>query len=273
MLRITRDVNMDNDTVVLPTLAASSQADLLPVIEPPSPSLQSLITTFYTAIFVTGILGNGLTCVVITFNSFMQTSTNYYLFNLAISDLLIIIFGLPLEVYRIWRPDISPLNDLECVLFGLISETAANVTVLTITAFTIERYIAVCRPFLARKHQMPSRAVKHIMAIWVTGTCAAIPQAMQFGIVKDFENTSVTCTVKGEGMHQVYVSSSVVFFVMPTVVITVLYAKIILKLRKSGSFKDLVESPEGSIMSSPRTVFDRRRTLAAQGRIVKMLGK
>lgn len=51
------------------------------------------ISVCYFVIFVTGILGNVVTCVVIAKNKTMHTATNYYLFNLAVSDFLVLIFG------------------------------------------------------------------------------------------------------------------------------------------------------------------------------------
>ena len=51
------------------------------------------ISICYLLILVTGILGNVITCVVIAKNKTMHTATNYYLFNLAVSDFLVLIFG------------------------------------------------------------------------------------------------------------------------------------------------------------------------------------
>lgn len=51
------------------------------------------ISVCYFIIFVTGVLGNVITCVVIAKNKTMHTATNYYLFNLAVSDFLVLVFG------------------------------------------------------------------------------------------------------------------------------------------------------------------------------------
>lgn len=51
------------------------------------------ISVCYLVIFITGILGNVITCFVIAKNKTMHTATNYYLFNLAVSDFLVLIFG------------------------------------------------------------------------------------------------------------------------------------------------------------------------------------
>lgn len=52
-----------------------------------------ILLVVYGAIFVTGVVGNIFTCIVITRTSYMRTSTNYYLFSLAISDVLLLIVG------------------------------------------------------------------------------------------------------------------------------------------------------------------------------------
>lgn len=51
------------------------------------------ITIINCFIFVTGFLGNICVCIVIAKHSSLHTATNYYLFNLAISDLLLLVFG------------------------------------------------------------------------------------------------------------------------------------------------------------------------------------
>ena len=51
------------------------------------------ISVVYACIFIVGVLGNVSTCLVIYKNKYMQTPTNVYLANLAISDLLTHIVG------------------------------------------------------------------------------------------------------------------------------------------------------------------------------------
>lgn len=67
-------------------------------------------------------------------------------------------------------------GEVFCVLRGLASETSANATVLTITAFTVERYVAICHPFYAQTLSKLSRAVRLVLAIWAVALAFAIPQ-------------------------------------------------------------------------------------------------
>jgi 7 transmembrane receptor (rhodopsin family) len=52
-----------------------------------------LLTVIYVIIFILGVLGNVVTCIVIAKNKSMHTAVNYYLFSLAISDLLLLVSG------------------------------------------------------------------------------------------------------------------------------------------------------------------------------------
>ena len=52
-----------------------------------------LLTVIYCIILISGIIGNVCTCIVIYRNQYMKTATNYYLFSLAISDVLTLILG------------------------------------------------------------------------------------------------------------------------------------------------------------------------------------
>lgn len=51
------------------------------------------LTVVNVLIFVSGLLGNTAVCIVIIKHRSLHTATNYYLFNLAISDLTLLIFG------------------------------------------------------------------------------------------------------------------------------------------------------------------------------------
>lgn len=78
-------VDLENIISNIPQLDPQPESDPLSVI--------ILITIFYAFIFVVGILGNVMTCVIIFKNKHMHTATNYYLFNLAVSDFLLLVIG------------------------------------------------------------------------------------------------------------------------------------------------------------------------------------
>ncbi|KAF0294376.1 Pyrokinin-1 receptor [Amphibalanus amphitrite] len=91
------------------------------------------MTVLYGVIFFISALGNTIICITIVHKRYMHTATNYYLLNLAISDLLLLITGLPYEMYSFWRPHSQHIfGEAFCVLRSLCAETSTNASILTI---------------------------------------------------------------------------------------------------------------------------------------------
>lgn len=237
---------------------SSSQRDSLFIVVP--------VTIIYVSIFVTGTIGNISTCIVIARNKSMHTATNYYLFSLAISDLLLLASGLPAEIYMVWSKYPYIFGEGFCILRGLTSETSTNASVLTITAFTVERYLAICHPFLSQTMSKLSRAVKLILVVWLVALSFALPQALQLGVVYYPEHPDIVmCTVKKVLLQHSFGLSTFLFFVMPMSLITVLYALIGLKLRKSNMMKRSRGSGQGGSC--------RHHPGRSSRRVLKMLGE
>lgn len=85
---------MNNNSTSAVANSSLTEDDLYP------PELLLPISVVYVVIFFTGVVGNVSTCIVIARNKSMHTATNFYLFSLAISDLLLLVSGLPQEMYR-----------------------------------------------------------------------------------------------------------------------------------------------------------------------------
>lgn len=54
---------------------------------------------------------------------------------------------MPQDAYNIWFPHNYTFSTTVCLMQALFQELTMNATILTIVAFTIERYIAICHPF------------------------------------------------------------------------------------------------------------------------------
>ncbi|KAH8383311.1 hypothetical protein KR009_007975 [Drosophila setifemur] len=258
LLNLTQVLNISADN--LTSLLQSLEPDeLLPTMTPMAPlSLLAALSVGYALIFIAGVLGNLITCIVISRNNFMHTATNFYLFNLAISDMILLCSGMPQDLYNLWHPDNYPFSEGICILESVLSETAANATVLTITAFTVERYIAICHPF--RQHTMSklSRAVKFIFAIWIAALLLALPQAIQFSVV--VQGVGSSCTMKNDFFAHVFAVSGFLFFGGPMTAICVLYVLIGVKLKRSRLLQAI-----------PRRCYDVNRGISAQTRVIRML--
>uniref|UniRef100_A0A0R3RFM1 G_PROTEIN_RECEP_F1_2 domain-containing protein n=1 Tax=Elaeophora elaphi TaxID=1147741 RepID=A0A0R3RFM1_9BILA len=133
---------------------------------------------FYIFIFVAGIFGNVCTCAVIVKCSFMHNTTNYYLFSLAISDLLILLVGLPMELYDVLGSTYPyKFGTVVCKVRAFLVEFTSYASILIIAAFTMERWLAICFPLQILNASPISRASKVIPAAWSIAFIAALPMA------------------------------------------------------------------------------------------------
>lgn len=185
----------------------------------------------YTLIFVVGVVGNFLVCLVILKHRNMKTPTNYYLFSLAISDLLVLLFGMPLEVYEMWSNYPFLFGPVGCYFKTALFETVCFASILSVTTVSVERYIAVLHPFRAKLKSTRKRALRTIVVLWVLSVLFALPNTGTHGIMLQyFPNGtlvpgSATCTVvMPMWIYNCIVQiTSFLFYVLPMGVISVLY--------------------------------------------------
>ncbi|KAG8196556.1 hypothetical protein JTE90_003570 [Oedothorax gibbosus] len=246
------------------------------------------MTIVYMIIFITGLIGNVCTCIVITKNRYMHTATNYYLFSLAVSDLLLLILGLPQDINHLWHKYPYLFGEVFCVVRGFISEASTNASIFTITAFTVERYLAICHPLKAHTMSRLSRAIKFIVVIWIMSALSAISMGYQLGIIYEKDEMdedileTATCSVKRELSHA-FVVSTAVFFIFPATLLCVLYALIGLQLKRSTEVgrKHVASNVNGSngkvqgviLNSHGRCAKNRKSSSASRKDVIKMLSK
>ncbi|RUS72872.1 hypothetical protein EGW08_019359, partial [Elysia chlorotica] len=205
------------------------------------------LMAIYSLIFFTGVVGNVCTCLVIARNRFLHTATNYYLFSLAISDVLTLLLALPQEMATIWEAYPFHFGSGFCIIKSFVSEMTAYASVLTITAFTIDRYVAICHPLRSQVLSSLSRAVKIIMLIWTIACACALPYPIH---TRTYHEVLDPCTQEPMpesyvcnlpvryrgGMRYMFKFSTFAFFVVPMVIITIMYALIGLTLMRTDQF-------------------------------------
>lgn len=125
-----------------------------------------------------------------------------------------------------------------------------------------------------------SRAVKFVVAIWLLALCLAVPQAIQFGIVYvDYAGNdtapvldSARCSLRWTLIEHAFEISTILFFVLPMTIITVLYVLIAIKLRRSSLLTTTV-SKRHHVHGVLNHVDSSRGKTNAQRNVIRMLGK
>ncbi|XP_030069279.1 neuromedin-U receptor 2 [Microcaecilia unicolor] len=203
------------------------------------------MTLVYALIFIIGVTGNLLVCLVILKHRNMKTPTNYYLFSLAISDLLVLVFGMPLEVYEMWSNYPFLFGTVGCYFKTALFETVCFASILSVTTVSVERYVAIIYPFRAKLESTRKRALKILVTLWIFSILFSVPNTSIHGIMLQyFPNgtlvpDSATCTVvKPMWIYNCIIQvTSFLFYLLPMGVISVLYYLMGLKLRQDKSLE------------------------------------
>lgn len=86
--------------------------------------------------------------------------------------------GLPYEISLYWHQYPYSLGLAFCKIRALISEASTYVSVLTIVAFSMERFLAICHPLHLYTMSGLQRPVRIIAGLWIVSLLSAVPFAV-----------------------------------------------------------------------------------------------
>lgn len=183
------------------------------------------------------------------------------------------VVALPPEVYTIWEAYPWRFGEPFCIFKAFLLEWTSYASVLTITGFTVERYIAICHPITGQKVTRQSRAFKCIICIWIISACCALPYPFHtrtFYYLNDPRtNLPITdtllCNIPVEWHKRMIVMfqvSTFAFFFLPMTVITIMYILIGIRLRRTEVDTSMGIQYKGALSTTAR----------ARKAVLKMLG-
>uniref|UniRef100_A0A8D2D7A0 G-protein coupled receptors family 1 profile domain-containing protein n=1 Tax=Sciurus vulgaris TaxID=55149 RepID=A0A8D2D7A0_SCIVU len=211
------------------------------------------LSVVYALIFVVGVVGNLLVCLLILRDQTMKTPQNYYLFSLAVCDLLVLLLGMPMEAYEMWSYSPFLLQHPGCYFKTALFETVCFASVLSITAVSVERYVGIFYPFRAQRKSTPRRARRILGLIWAFSLIFSVLSTIIYGIRvphtlnETWVPGSATCAViKPMWNYNFFIQfTSFLFYILPITLISVLYY--LMGLRVSIQANRLGKSASGGL--------------------------
>lgn len=204
-----------------------TDVNLFEILGPKRSPFSLPVTSVYLLIFLTGLCGNLLTCTVIAKHKKMRNPTNLYLVSLAVSDLLVLLFGMPLEIYDLWQNYPFPFGEGGCYFKTFLFETVCFASILNVTALSVERYIAVVHPLKTRYLSTNQHAKRVITIVWVVSMLCAIPNTSLHGIFylpERMEESAICTVLKPLWIYNMVMQiTTVCFYFVPMIVISMLY--------------------------------------------------
>lgn len=180
-------------------------------------------------IFLVGMLGNILVIVVVCRTKCMHTPTNCYLLSLSVADCLVLLSAtLPSIPEPFFHTGEWPWGRITCSVLIFLQYLGVQASSLSITMFTIERYIAICHPMRAQRMCTVQRAKRIIIAIWIFTTLYCAPWLGLTAVVENEKTGIPQCVhrLEREKYLAYYLTDLIAFYVVPLLVSGILYALI-----------------------------------------------
>lgn len=189
----------------------------------------------YVIIFIVGVIGNTLVCLVVCRQRKMKNVTNYFIFNLAVSDLSVLLICIPFDFGEIVT-ETFPYGAFMCRLIYPLQTLATTASVGTLVAISLNRFMAVVYPL---RPQLTTRDAKKVIGvIWLFALALVSPYIAVLELDKKNECIE-TFEDKGLKAGAYTISIFLLQYVVPLSVIGLSYIRIGRDLRRDrGSYSN-----------------------------------
>lgn len=204
-----------------------------------TPGWRAVVITLYVLVITLGTLFNGIVLYLLVRNSSMWNVTNIFIGNLAVSDILLCMFNLPLQLYY-QLEDNWVFGDFLCKGFNPLFGIPVYGSSLTMLLIAADRYWLIIFPL--RNHMSPKMALSFIGLTVAFAFTTCIP-TMVYSVVDEpgnyLNNTGVEtnkkyCLEKWPSRPWRLTYSLGLFiqvFVLPFVITSVMYWRIYIRLK------------------------------------------
>ncbi|XP_005990852.3 prolactin releasing hormone 2 receptor [Latimeria chalumnae] len=198
--------------------------------------LKPLFIPLYTLLVAVACIGNFLLILLIFITKKLHSTTNFLIGNLAAADLIMCIFCVPLTVSYAFEARGWLFGVFMCHFVTLMQVATVFVSVLSLTAIAVDRYVVVAYPIHRR---ISHRWCLYIaIFIWLASIAISTPTAIhtQYLNLNEIGYDMIICEEfwKHKEKQRLFYSCSVLFFsyMLPLSAVLVSYCAISCHLRK-----------------------------------------
>ncbi|XP_047437041.1 leukotriene B4 receptor 1-like [Mugil cephalus] len=181
--------------------------------------------------FLVGAPGNLLVIWTILRHVKQRSHTVVLILHLAAADLLVLI-TLPIWIYSL--ADTWVFGVALCKTLGYVINACMYSSIFFITLMSVERYVAICRPFVMMRWKTNSTMTRCLVLLWLLAFVLGMP-ALEIRTVDEHNETKRChyegCTAKKKGIINLCLQV-LVGFVIPFTVLSVCYSLIAVQLKK-----------------------------------------
>lgn len=184
----------------------------------------------YPVILLFGSIGNILVILVIRNKKNHRKINDYFILNLAISDLCMLTISISADFYLKFRE--FPLGDLLCKGVWPLMTMCLFASVFTLTCMAIERWRTIVKPLSLRL--AVSKVIWILVFTWIAGLACVSPLT----VVAYHKGRSCEEEWSSFSMRQAYTVAVVLLqYALPLFIITIAYARIGIFLKHRAKLK------------------------------------
>ncbi|XP_073448993.1 proteinase-activated receptor 4 isoform X1 [Aquarana catesbeiana] len=203
-----------------------------------SPITVLVIPFIYTLVFLVGLPANGIALWVLMTKVKKMTST-VFLMNLAVADLLLILV-LPFKILYYFMGNNWIFGELMCRAVTSFFYGNMYCSVLLLMSISIDRYLAVVHPFFSRRFRSQAFAIAICSISWLISVLCTIPLTtiQQSYLLQNADITvchdALPRQEQEDYLFYYFMTTIVVCFILPLVIIIICYISVIQALISSG---------------------------------------
>ncbi|CAG7718895.1 unnamed protein product, partial [Allacma fusca] len=207
-----------------------------------NPRVQIILIFLYSIVFLFCFFGNLTVVLVMKLHWRMRSVTKFCLGNLAIANLCVGIFCV-YQNLSLFLIDSWVFGKFLCKMYHFINSLSHTASILILVVISVERYLVILHPFKCRSLLTIQRLRFIILGVWITSALICLPR-LYFIItienpipMKDGEY-EVICAL-GASFFFSPAADLIHFtflFLLPLIIISILYVKVGLFLRQRDRF-------------------------------------
>ncbi|XP_029469314.1 kiSS-1 receptor isoform X2 [Rhinatrema bivittatum] len=133
-----------------------------------------LVPLFFALLMLVGLAGNSLVIYVISKHKQMRTVTNFYIANLAMTDIIFLVCCVPFTALLYPLPSWI-FGEFMCKFVNYIQQVSVQATCVTLTAMSVDRWYVTVFPLRSLRQRTPRVAAAVSLGIWICSFLVSIP--------------------------------------------------------------------------------------------------